>query len=843
MAPRQARRVALGRLGGGEVVNDKWRDGRCFAAADDLRRDVLYAVRGLRRSPVFTWIAIASLALGIGANTALFSFVNAILLQRLPVSEPHRLVTFAETYPGESAAAVWNLGTVRALAEQDAAFDGVFGWFSRPVSLSMGDSGRWVNGELVTGQYYRTLRVSPAVGRLLNEDDVRNAGADPVCVLSYGLWQRDFGGDPGVIGQSVLLNGRGYRVIGVTARGFHGAELHRRFDVGLPATRIGDFLPAFGGPEDGERMNTMSWLVAMGRLGTGIARTEAERYAELALQETNPKRQAQLRLEDGGQGFNTIRPAFGRPVLVLMGIVTLVLLVACANLGSSLLARAQARYRELAVRSALGASRARLVRQLLVETFVIAGVGGLGGIVLSFWMRDSLVAVLNAGRLATAAVHVTVDVSVLAFAILLTCAVGILCGMVPARMGSRQDLVSGLKRESATRGSGERMPWPQALVVMQVAVSVAVVFCAGLLTQTLRTLSTVDLGFEPDRVVALRVDPAASGYSGAGLSRIFDEMLARTRALPGVAAASLASSTPHGALSVTMGIEVPGYVPGPVRGDAVASFNFVSSGYFETLGQSLIRGRDFDAGDERGRPLVAIVNETLVEHYFDGRNPVGRQFRQGGEEVEIVGVVTDAREQAIRSAPADTVYIHEKQGPTSGMTLLVRAEGGPERIVPPMLAMVRSIDRRMPVASVHTLDVDVGAGISSERLLGYLSTLFAALTLVLAGIGLYGVLAASIVRRTREIGLRSALGARRRDLVVLFGRESATLVVVGVTVGGVLALASAPALSSVLFGVGATDPVTLIGSIGVLAVVALLATAIPLWRAARVDPMVALRQE
>ena len=569
MAPRQARRVALGRLGGGEVVNDKWRDGRCFAAADDLRRDVLYAVRGLRRSPVFTWIAIASLALGIGANTALFSFVNAILLQRLPVSEPHRLVTFAETYPGESAAAVWNLGTVRALAEQDAALDGVFGWFSRPVSLSMGDSGRWVNGELVTGQYYRTLRVSPAVGRLLNEDDVRNAGADPVCVLSYGLWQRDFGGDPGVIGQSVLLNGRGYRVIGVTARGFHGAELHRRFDVGLPATRIGDFLPAFGGPEDGERMNTMSWLVAMGRLGTGIARTEAERYAELALQETNPERQAQLRLEDGGQGFNTIRPAFGRPVLVLMGIVTLVLLVACANLGSSLLARAQARYRELAVRSALGASRARLVRQLLVETFVIAGVGGLGGIVLSFWMRDSLVAVLNAGRLATAAVHVTVDVSVLAFAILLTCA----------------------------------------------------------------------------------------------------------------------------------------------------------------------------------------------------------------------------------------------------------------------------------VASVHTLDVDVGAGISSERLLGYLSTLFAALTLVLAGIGLYGVLAASIVRRTREIGLRSALGARRRDLVVLFGRESATLVVVGVTVGGVLALASAPALSSVLFGVGATDPVTLIGSIGVLAVVALLATAIPLWRAARVDPMVALRQE
>ena len=379
--------------------------------------------------------------------------------------------------------------------------------------------------------------------------------------------------------------------------------------------------------------------------------------------------------------------------------------------------------------------------------------------------------------------------------------------------------------------------------MVQIAVCLVVVFGAGLLTRTLRTLATVDLGFEADKVIALRVDPSASGHSGARVSEIFDEMLTRTRALPGVTAASLASSPPHGAMSVTMGIEVPGYVAAPERGDTVVGFNVVSSGYFETLGQPVIRGRDFDERDSRGRPMVAVVNETFVEHYFDGGNSLGRRFRQGREELEIVGVVSDSRDQSIRSGPADTVYIHEKQGPRSGMTLLVRAGNDPERVVPSLLAMVGSIDRRMPVATVHTLDADVEAGISSERMLGYLSTLFAALTLLLAGIGLYGVLASAVVRRTREIGLRLALGARRDSVVLLLGREGAVLLSVGVAVGGFLAVAGGQALRGVLFGVAATDPLTMAGSILVLVLTALAATAIPLWRAVRIDPMVTLRSE
>ncbi len=810
----------------------------------ELRQDGRYALRGLRRSPVFAWVAVASLALGIGANTAIFSFVDAVLLQRLAVAEPDRLVTFARTHRGERSGVVWTTGTVDALAERTPAFAGVFGWFSRPMNLSAGgDGGGWVNGELVTGRYYRTLGVTAAVGRLFDDDDVRNAAADPVCVLGHGLWQRAFGGDPGVVGRTVFLNGRGYRVVGVTERGFHGAELHRRFDVGVPATRAGDFLPALGGGAGALRLDGLSWLAPMARLHDGVARAEAERQARLALQAIDPDRQGELRLDDGAQGLNTVRSTFGAPVLVAMGLAALVLLVACANLANLLLARVQARAGELGVRLCLGASRARLARQLLVEASVLAAAGGLAGVALSFWIRGALVDILNAGRTAVSAVQVPVDADVLVFSLLATAMTAILCGVVPAWRATRPDLVAGVERGPAAGGSAGRGLTSGALVVVQVAVCLAVVFAAGLLTRTLATLATLDLGFDRERVIALRVDPAATGRSGADVSAVFDEMLSRARELPGVAAASLAASPPYGGMSVTMGIEVPGYVPAPGRGDTVVAFNFVSSRYFETLGQALVRGRDLDERDERGRPLAAVVNERFVEHYFDGGNPLGRRFRQGAEELEIVGVAADARDRGVRSGPADTVYLHRRQGPPTEMTLLVRVGDEPARVVPALLALAGSIDRRMPVTSVHTLDVDVEAGLSSERMLGYLSALFAGLTLLLAGIGLYGVLASSVARRTREIGVRLALGAQGRDVAVLLGRESAVLLFLGVAAGGFLAFACARVLRGVLFGVAATDPATLVASILLLAAVGLLAAAAPLRRASRVDPMVALRSE
>jgi predicted permease len=537
-----------------------------------------------------------------------------------------------------------------------------------------------------------------------------------------------------------------------------------------------------------------------------------------------------------------MRSDFGRPVLVLMGVVALVLLVACANLANLLLARAQSRAKEFAVRLSIGASRARLIRQLLVESLLLALGGGVAGVALSLWINRTLVAFMNTGRSASMLIHAAPDDRVLAFSIFLSFATAILFGMLPAWQATQPDLLPGLKQESTSSGPESRVLLRRSLVVIQIAVSLMIVFGAGLLTRTLRTMTTTDLGFQPDRVIALQVDPAANGHSSAEVTTILDEILRRARALPGVRAASLASSTPSGSMQLTMPIQVPGYAP-KATGDEVATFNFVSSEYFETLGQSLLRGRDFEERDNKNGPRVAIVNEKLVQHYFGGRDPIGRKFRQGRGEVEIAGVVADVRDQGVRQGPADTVYLPEKQGQTSGLTLLVRTAGDPQRVIPSLLAIVQSIDPRMPVYSVHTLDMDVEAGLTTERILGYLSTLFAALATLLAGIGLYGVLAYSITRRTREIGIRFAVGAQRRDVAGLFARESLILVLAGLIIGAPVALLSAHALRSLLFGVGATDPLTLLISVVVLALAALLATSIPLWRAARVNPIIALRWE
>jgi predicted permease len=646
---------------------------------DWIGQDIRHALRGLRHSPAFTSIAVASLALGIGANTAIFSFVNSILLKRLPVSEPERLVTFAQTYRGKLSGVAWSLGTVDDLAKRDPTMSGVFGWFTRPINLSAGETAQWVNGEVVTGQYFQTLQVKPAIGRLLNEDDVRDARANPVCVLSYGLWQREFGGDPRVVGRNVFLNGHTYRVLGVTANGFYGGQLQRRFDVAIPSTRIGDFLPVFGGASGADRLKAMSWLVPMARLKSGVTRTEAQQQTELLLRQIDPGKQTNLRLEDGSQGFNTMRLAFGRPLLVLMGVVVLVLLVACADLANLLLARAQARTREFAVRLSLGASRARLIHQLFVETLILVAGGGIAGVALAFGIGSTLVAFLNTGRSATSALHVTPDVHVLAFSILLTAATAILVGLAPAWQATQPDLVPGLKQESAASSPGSRVLLRRSLVVIQIALSLVIVFGAGLLTRTLRMLATLDLGFQPSRVIALNVDPAANGHSGAEASSIFDEILKRARDLPGVKAASLAASTPNGSMAISMSVDVPGYTPKPVRGDDVVNFNFISPHYFQTLGQSFLRGRDFDEHDNQNSPVVAIVNEKFARHYFGGRDPIGRQFRQGGGDVLIVGVVADTRNHGVRNRPEDTVYMPEKQGPTSGLTLLVRAEKDPRK--------------------------------------------------------------------------------------------------------------------------------------------------------------------
>ncbi len=813
-------------------------------------KDIRFGLRLLLKNPGLTAVAVSSLALGIGANTAIFSFVNAVLLERLAVPDPSQLVTFSQTDRGRTTGTVWKLPTLDDFAKRNRVFSGVFGSFTRLVRLSVGDRAEWVLGELVTGEYFETLQVKPTVGRLFTDAEAREAIANPVCIISYGLWQREFAGDYAVVDRKILLNGHSYRILGVTAKGFHGTDLQHRFDLQIPATRIGDFMPAFGGATSVDWLKTLSWLTPMARLKPGVSRAEAQQATQRLLREIQmendpshtPVKEISMRLEDGSQGLGAMRSTFGRPLLVLMSVAGLVLVVACANLANLLLAKAQTRGKEFAVRMSIGASQVRLLRQLLLESLLLAAFGGLGGILLSFWISKTLLAFLNVGKSTASAVHAPPDERVLLFSVVLSFATAILFGVVPAWFATRTELLPGLKGEPAGSGRTDRLLSRRILAVTQIALSLVVVFAGSLLTRTLRGLETVDLGFNPDRVLALNVDPAANGYSNRDASRVLDEILRRTRSLPAVSAASLAASTPGGSMAISMNVEVPGYTP-TRPGDDIADFNFVSPSYFQTVGQPLLRGRDFTERDDKDSARVGIVNEKFARHFFGGQNPIGRRFRQGGSDVQIAGVVADARDRDTRKGPEEAVYIPEKQGQTSGLTVLVRTGNNTDQLIPSLLAIVRSVDKNLPIVSVHTLDLQIEAGFSSERMLGYLSSLFGALTTLLAGIGLYGVVSYSVANRTREIGIRFAVGAQSRSIIFLFVREFLIMLVVGVIVGVPIALASGNALKSLLFGIRATDPLTLFGSMFALALTACLAVAVPLWRVAMMSPLIALRHE
>lgn len=843
MSEEEARYAASRAFGGRlEQVRETHRDARSFRWLDEVTRDVRHALRGLRRSPAFAFVAIASLALGIGANTAIFSFVNAILIQRLPVAEPDRIVQFDQAYRGNNTVTVLSLRDIDSLATQVSALNGVFGRFATPVSLSGGDTAKWVSAVLVTGHYFDTLQLQPAAGRLFDADDVRNA--DAVCVLSYDTWQSEFGGDWNVVGSSVLLNGHRYRVAGVIASGFSGVDLQHHFNVAIPATRIGDFVSAFAGPSGTERLRSMSWLSPLGRLKPGAGKAQAQAQVQAILKEANYRKYASVVLEAASHGIGPERVTFGPTFVILLGVVGLVLLMACANLASVLLARAQSRGREFSLRVALGASRARLIRMLLMEAGVIAIVGGSAGIAVSFWMERTLEAFLNTGRSAATTLDVAPDVTVAVFGLVLTAATAVVFGLLPAVNATRTDLLSSLKNERAIGGPRRRAFARRTLVVGQIALSLGIVFIAGLLTWTLRTLTARDLGFQADRVLGVRIDPSANAHSPTETGAIFEEILTRARALRGVVDASLATNPPGGSdPAMSMAIDVPTASPQPDEKAQVVTFDFVSPHYFETLGQPMLRGRDFNDTDTAGSQPVAVVNQTFTRHYFQGDDPVGRSFRLGQVSVRIVAVVGDTYNRGMRNGTTDLVYMPTAQGPPASETLLLRIGDDPEQIPAAVRAIVGGIDPRIPVISIHTLDVDLAAGFSSERILSYLATLFAALATVLAGVGLYGVMAYAISSRTREIGIRFALGAQTSDVAYPFAREAASLVVLGVAIGGPLALVSGDAIRSLLFGVGAADPTTLVMSLVVLAVTALVATSFPLLRAVRVDPQIALRVE
>ena len=836
---------------------------------DDLRADIAYGVRWLWRSPGFATAAILSLALGIGANAAIFNLLNAVLLRDLPVRDPGELLVVTTRDAGREADRNFSYRTFQTFQRGTRTLSDLVA--SAPTRMNVdpgnadGQAMPPAAGQMISGNYFAALGVPAAIGRTIVPADDDQAAPSPVAVLSYGYWQRQFGGDPAAVGRTIRLNGYPFTIVGVSAPEFFGTHVGEAIDISVPIALQPQVNPDFGASLISGIGADDYWLELMGRLrgSTPAAAAQAEldgvfqQILPDILRNAGPKAaligHPHVQVEPGSKGLSELRRRFSRPLSVLMAVVCLVLLIACANVANLLLARAASRQREIAVRVSLGAGRARLVRQLLTESVLLALAGGAVGLLMVVWSTQSLTALLvgpNTPGLATQP-----DLGVLGFTFGVSLATGFLFGLVPALRVSRVDPFAALKdRTFALRASaGKHLRLTSILVAAQVAISVVLLVGAGLFVRTLMNLRDLDLGFDQDHVLTLRLEPRGSNQkrpNEARLRQLYEGLVDRVRALPGVRGVSLAGSTPLGNESALMirDIEVPGDTRRSGENLQMRMLQ-IYPGYFSTLGIPLVAGRDFGPADNDGNaPQVAVVNETMARRLFvTPEAAIGRQFGfpVNRQVFRIVGVVGDTRDRAVREEAAPLAYATYAQTPTGRgqMTLLVRATGDPHALAATVRRLARDIDPAMPLTEPTTLGDRAAAATRQERLVALLSSLFGALALMLATIGLYGVLAYAVARRQAEFGVRIALGASPAGLTRLILGENLGLVVVGLTIGLALAAAAARGVSHMLYGLAPFDPIAFLAGSSILVLVAALAAYVPARQASRVDPIVALRHE
>ncbi|HEV8254181.1 MAG TPA: ABC transporter permease [Vicinamibacteria bacterium] len=803
---------------------------------DGALRDLKHAARLLARAPGFTAVAVLSLGLGIGANTTIFTWVNGVLLHPLQgVSEADRLVVVTATDPREAFISLSYPDYLDYAAS--GALAGLVVQDERPLSLGHGGQADRIWALVVSENYFDVLGVRPALGGGFSAD------SGPAVVISHGLWQRRFGGDPAIVGRSVTLNTVPVTVIGVAPRDFVGSVVGLSLDAWVPVTLV----PRLGVGTSLENRGNR-WLQALGRLKAGSDPSQAQ--AELNVV---ARRLAAAYPQDRNVGVAVYRFSnaptgatrlLGPVLRVLAAVVAVVLLIACANVASLLLTRGAARRREMAIRVSLGAGRWRLARQMLIESLLLAFLGGAAAVVIAAWGSGLLWAFAPATDLPVS-LRTALDLRALGFTMLVAALSAVLFGLAPAWQASREDPSLALRAEAATSSGGRRRARVRAsLVVGQVALSLLLLVGAGLLLRSLHHARSASPGFNPRGVLIASVDLVGNGYSPAAGRTFYRDALARIRALPGVRAASLTRRAPlgiGGSSSSTLVVE--GY-EAPADRPAWAFTHSVGPDYFRTMETALASGRDFGAGDTALAPRVAIVNETMASRYWPGRDAVGGRLHFGtGDWMTVVGVSRDARYRQLNEPPAPQLFLPIDQAYRAQATLLVRAEEQPARLAPAVLAQVRALDPALPVFAVGTLEQHVQAASFQQRLGGWLLAGFGALALALAVVGLYGVLAYSVAQRTREIGIRMALGSARAAIFGLVLREGLKLSVLGLAAGLVGAGLAARALSSLLLGVRPLDPVTFAAVAALLVVVALLACLAPARRAARVDPIVALRYE
>jgi predicted permease len=847
---------------------------------DGFLRDLRFTVRNMGRSPGLALVIAASLALGIGANTAIFSLIRAVLMKSLPVQDPEQLVLLhwhADAWPRglnqsgaggpnnpayRSASRSLAYPFFRALAKQTDTFAAVFafaplGSDRRNTTLAADGGAERVDGEMVSGEYFRGLGARAALGRLLSADDEQ--GAAQVAVLSHAYWSRRFGADAAILGRPITINHLPFTVVGVAAPGFFGVQPGRAPDVWVPMLNAAELVPWGFRPADTPSLLEVRgywWAQVMARLRDGVderaARTRVDALFQQFVPEALPRvdraQMPHIGFEAGSGGLDTLKATYAGPLMLMMGMVGLVLLIACANVAVLLLSRAMARRREFALRLSLGAARARLIRQLLTESLLMAALGGALGVVCAGWTSRALLYLVPADR--RPLLDAGVDGSTLAFAAAASIATAILFGLAPAVLATRVDLLPAMKQSGSGAVASEHPShrlWSTGFVVVQIALSLVLLVGAALFVRTLTNLHRQPLGVDQDRLLVFGVDASQNGYTGDRLVALYSDLIKRLAALPGAEAASAARLRLFSGWVSNGAIRIPGSDPKPSMN---LNTNTVGPDFARTTGMRLLAGRDLDWSDVEGRRRVAVVNEEMARYFFGDLNVVGRRYSHGdvydeAGAYEIVGVVTNARYSQVRGAFPRTAYVPLTSGRSTlrGLYFHVRSPRDPLALAAAVRNTVQSLEPSLAITEMNAMSAQVGDSLWQERLFARITTAFGGLALILACIGLYGTISYGVGRRRSEIAVRMALGARHTQVLWMVLRQALALALAGVAIGVPLTLWAGSFVASQLYGLSPRDPVTLAFTAAVLTGVASLAGYLPARRAALVDPARALKSD
>jgi predicted permease len=827
-------------------------------------RDIRYAVRTLAKAPAFTAIIICTLALGIGANTAIFSLLDQVLLRRLPVKDPEQLVQLDD--PGTFRGRTMNNRSFsypmyKDFRDRNEVFSGVIARLQIAATVAWKGRAERVTGELVSGNFFDVLGTQPHLGRLLTQSDDTTPGGHPVAVLGYGYWVRRFGSDPTVLNQSITVNGHPMTVVGVAAQGFTGVDVGGASDVYVPIMMKAQMTPTWNDLDN----RRSRWVQVFARLKPGVTMEQADAgmqvlFKQILEHDINEYPDAterfrtrflakKLVLMPGQKGESTIRQQFSQSLIVLMAMVGLLLVIACANVANLLLARATSRYKEVAIRLALGAGRGRIVRQQFAEILVLALAGGALGLIVASWTGALLIGSLPGASDGSVTLSSDADTRVMLFTIGLSIATALLFGIAPAIQATRSTVANTLKDEAGgvVGGTGHARV-RKGLVVAQVALSVMLLAGAALFARSLYNLRALDPGFSVDKLLSFAIDPSLSGYEPARVKALYKSAQERLAAIPGVRSTSMSSIMPLSGNGWQATMRVDGYTAKQDENMNI-SINSVGPGFFATLGIPLMAGREFTERDVDGAPQVVVINEAMARYYWkDARSAIGRRIGYGrdkeGFPLEVVGVVKDSKDTSLRDEIPRFVYSSYQQEPDlTDMTFFVRTQADVTGTTAAVRDAIRALDPALPIYGVKTMEAQASESLFVERMVAWLSAAFGALATLLAAIGLYGVMSYAVARRTREIGIRMALGAERSAVLWLVLKEVAILSAVGIGGGLAVSLYATRFVKAQLFGLSPTDPMTLAIVALTIAFVAFLAGYVPARRASALDPMLALRTE